>query len=103
MDISQNYKNNLSFNIQKNLKIISDNANKFGFNVYLIGGVVRDLILNKKIMDVDILCDFDATILAKKLEEEGICKIQELKEEFKTVKIVINDMCFDVASTRCEG
>lgn len=102
MDISQNYKNNLSFNIQKNLKIISDNANKFGFNVYLIGGVVRDLILNKKIMDVDILCDFDATILAKKLEEEGICKIQELKEEFKTVKIVINDMCFDVASTRCE-
>ena len=65
MDISQNYKNNLSSKIQKNLKIISDNANKMGFNVYIVGGVVRDLILNKKIIDVDILCDFDATILAK--------------------------------------
>lgn len=102
MNISQNYKNNLSIDIQKNLKIISDNANKLGFNVYLVGGVVRDLILNKKIIDVDILCDIDATILAKKLEEIGICKIQELKEEFKTAKIVVNGMCFDVASTRCE-
>ena len=80
MDISQNYKNNLSSKIQKNLKIISDNANKMGFNVYIVGGVVRDLILNKKIIDVDILCDFDATILAKKLEEVSICKIQELKK-----------------------
>lgn len=102
MDISQNYKNNLSSKIQKNLKIISDNANKMGFNVYIVGGVVRDLILNKKIIDVDILCDFDATILAKKLEEVSICKIQELKKEFRTAKIVVNGMCFDVATTRCE-
>lgn len=102
MDISQNYKNNLSSKIQKNLEIISDNANKMGFNVYIVGGVVRDLILNKKIIDVDILCDFDATILAKKLEEVSICKIQELKKEFRTAKIVVNGMCFDVATTRCE-
>ena len=102
MDITQNYKNNLSIDIQNNLKLISTNANRLGFNVYLVGGVVRDLILNKKIMDVDILCDFDSTILAKKLEEQGICKIKELKEEFRTAKIVVNGMCFDVATTRCE-
>lgn len=102
MDITQNYKNNLSIDIQNNLKIISTNANRLGFNVYLVGGVVRDLILNKKIMDVDILCDLDSTILAKKLEEQDICKIKELKKEFRTAKIVVNGMCFDFATTRCE-
>lgn len=102
MDISQNYKNNLSIDIQKNLKLISYNANKLGFNVYLVGGAVRDLILGKKIFDVDLLCDSDAITLAKKLYEHNVCKIQELKEEFKTAKITINGMCFDVATTRCE-
>ena len=102
MDIVKNYNNNLSSRIRENLKLISDNANRLGYNVYLVGGVVRDLILNKKIMDVDILCDFDATILAKKLCDNNIFKIQEIKEEFKTAKIVVNRMCFDVATTRCE-
>ena len=102
MDIVKNYNNNLSSQIRDNLKLISDNANRLGYNVYLVGGVVRDLILNKKIMDVDILCDFDATILAKKLCDNNIFKIQEIKEEFKTAKIVVNGMCFDVATTRCE-
>lgn len=102
MDIVKNYNNNLSSQIRDNLKLISDNANRLGYNVYLVGGVVRDLILNKKIMDVDILCDFDATILAKKLCDNNIFKIQEIKEEFKTAKIAVNGMCFDVATTRCE-
>lgn len=102
MDIVKNYNNNLSSQIRDNLKLISCNANRLGYNIYLVGGIVRDLILNKKIMDVDILCDFDATILAKKLCDNNIFKIQEIKEEFKTAKIVVNGMCFDVATTRCE-
>lgn len=68
------------------------------YNVYLVGGLVRDLLLNRKSNDIDITVEGDAIELAKKLN----CEILSIHKDFGTVKIKINNKNIDLASTRTE-
>jgi tRNA nucleotidyltransferase (CCA-adding enzyme) len=52
---------------RKVLKNSSALADSLGFKIYLVGGAVRDLLLNKKTFDLDIAVEGDAIILVKKL------------------------------------
>jgi tRNA nucleotidyltransferase (CCA-adding enzyme) len=51
------------------LKLIASQATALGYPVYLVGGIVRDLILNRKGADLDIVVEGDAILLARKLCE----------------------------------
>jgi tRNA nucleotidyltransferase (CCA-adding enzyme) len=51
------------------LKLIATQATALGYPVYLVGGIVRDLILNRKGADLDIVVEGDAILLARKLCE----------------------------------
>jgi len=46
-------------------------AEKYGFEIFLIGGIVRDLILKNPLKDIDIAVQGDAVEFAKALEKEG--------------------------------
>lgn len=80
------------------LEIIKNSAVQNGEKVFVVGGVVRDLILNKKIKDVDFLIEGSAIDFCKKSN----FKIKSIHENFNTAKIEIEGEEIDVASTREE-
>ena len=62
-------------------------SKELGIPSYLVGGYVRDLILNRKTTDIDIMVEGDAILYAKMLGNElGVQKIVEFKE-FGTARI----------------
>ena len=85
------------------LELCSKTADYNGFKIYLIGGVVRDLLLEKKIIDIDVTVEGNATEFCHTLSDKKICKILQVQNELKTVKALFkNDIVIDFASTRQE-
>ena len=66
----------LSPQFKKVLKASSLLADSLGFQVYLVGGVVRDLILGKEVFDLDAVVVGDAIVFARELSKR-------LKSSFK--------------------
>ncbi len=78
-------------------------AEKYGIKIYLIGGIVRDLILKNPIKDIDITVESDAIDFCRLLEKECNCKIISIQENLRTAKVKFeNNIEIDFASTREE-
>ena len=78
------------------------NLNLKDKNLYYIGGIVRDEILNKESFDYDITYVGNAIEFCKNLEKNNIGKILQINEPFGTVRMLINNEEVDIASTRDE-
>lgn len=79
-----------------------DLASKKNIKIYLIGGIVRDLILAKEIKDIDIAVQADAVLLIKDFEAIG-CEVLNVQENLRTIKVKFpNGVVIDFASTREE-
>jgi tRNA nucleotidyltransferase/poly(A) polymerase len=90
-------------NIQNVLEICSHIANLENYKIFLIGGVVRDLFLNKKTVDIDVTVEGNAIDFCHKLVQKSNCKIIQVQENLKTAKVIFNDdIEIDFASTRQE-
>lgn len=93
----------LSKDILNALKICSLTANENGFKIYLIGGVVRDLILKKQVFDIDVTVEGNAADFCHIIADKKLCKILQVQNELKTVKALFaNRVEIDFASTRQE-
>lgn len=106
MDIINIYENyNSYFNDEfKNIfKLLSNNSFEHDFKIYLIGGLVRDLLLNRKSLDIDITVEGDAIKFAHILEKKGHAKISSIHKDFGTAKVEILGKNVDLASTRSES
>ncbi len=76
-------------------------AQKTGTNVYLVGGIVRDILLNEDANDIDFLIEGDVVEFTRKFyEEHPEIQIEYLSENSGTAKLRINDSDIDLASTR---
>ena len=103
INLSNEMQKQLSSEIQTILSDCSKVAKEFGFSIYLIGGVVRDLFLKKEIFDIDITVEGNAIEFCHKLANRNLCKIVQVQEELKTVKTLFsNGIEIDFASTRQE-
>lgn len=86
------------------LQFIGLTADKTGFNAYVVGGFVRDLLLhiNKNELDIDIVVEGDGVYFAKELAKALNAKISP-HEKFKTAVITLSDgLKIDVATARTE-
>lgn len=93
----------LSKDVLNALTLCSKTAMEGGFKIYLIGGVVRDLILEKNTFDTDVTVEGDATEFCHVLADKKICKIIQVQNDLKTVKALFrNNVVIDFASTRQE-
>lgn len=80
-------------------KVACDNK----IEIFLIGGVVRDLILGNEIKDIDIAVQGDAVDFAKILEKDFECEIINIQENLRTAKLKFQSgAVIDFASTRQE-
>lgn len=81
----------------------ADIAEKCSLNIYLIGGAVRDLIMDNPVYDIDIVVEGNAAEFANKMKNYIDCEIINTEENLKTAKVkFINGEEIDFASTREE-
>ena len=67
-------------------------------NLFFVGGIVRDELLEKSSPDIDLTFVGDAVDFFKNLEFE----ITQTNEEFGSVHLKIDDKTIDITSTRTE-
>ena len=78
-------------------------AKEQNLSCYLVGGYVRDILLNRKSTDIDIMVEGDALAYAKILGRKiGVPKIVEF-EEFGTARIPYDKFEIEVSSARSES
>lgn len=81
---------------------IGEVADQIGVNVYLVGGLPRDLLLGQPNLDVDIVVEGDGIAFAKEFaaREGGLAKAHK---RFQTAIVVLPDgLKIDVATARVE-
>ncbi|WP_456432689.1 CBS domain-containing protein [Thermosulfuriphilus sp.] len=84
------------------LKMAGEVAEDLGYNAYVVGGFVRDLLLGEKNLDVDIVIEGDGTIFAKRLAGRLSGRVS-IHEKFKTAVITLpSGFKIDVATARWE-
>lgn len=66
--------------------------------VYLVGGAVRDLLLGRETLDVDVVVEGDAAGLARRLGGEAT-----ENERFRTARVRLDGLRVDLASARAES
>ena len=70
------------------------------FKVYLVGGLLRDIVLGLKPNELDIAVEGDIDLLIKLLSDN--CSIIQ-ETEFKTFKLKYMDIFVDIALARRES
>ncbi len=88
--------------IKQLLQKIGQIGNELGFNMFVVGGFVRDLLLHRQIEDIDIVVEGDGIEFAKVYAQKEGCRINTHKK-FGTAVIIFPDhFKIDVASARLE-
>jgi len=80
---------------------ISGQAAKLGQRVYIVGGVVRDLLLGYPNFDLDLVVEGDAVKLAQQLAETSQAKLLA-HHRFGTAKLRYENFTLDLATARKE-
>jgi len=83
------------------VKDISGQAAKQGKRVYLVGGVVRDLLLGYPNFDLDLVVEGDAVKLAQRVAETSRAKLLA-HHRFGTAKLRYENFTLDLATARKE-
>ncbi|MCX5993859.1 MAG: hypothetical protein NT177_06540 [Chloroflexi bacterium] len=76
-------------------------ADKSGIKVYLVGGIVRDLMLGRPPVDIDIMAEGDAVRLARQMAQEPGARLT-VHSAFGTASIKIDGFGIDLATCRSE-
>jgi tRNA nucleotidyltransferase (CCA-adding enzyme) len=76
-------------------------AHTRGERLYLVGGVVRDLLLGKANLDLDLVVEGDAIELTRQLKKTSTGKITT-HPRFNTAKLQWNNWSVDLATARSE-
>ena len=101
---------NIAYKIKKNLppdiyillEKIGLLAQQLNFSAYIVGGFVRDLIMNEKNLDIDIVIEGNGITFAKEFAKLVKGKVAT-HEKFNTATIMLpNKYKFDVATARQE-
>ncbi len=84
------------------LKLAGEIADSLGFNAYLVGGSVRDLLRGERNLDIDIVIEGDGIMFAKKVADALNARVKT-HERFGTAKIILKDgSIIDIATARTE-
>jgi tRNA nucleotidyltransferase/poly(A) polymerase len=91
----------LPYKVKSRLSLIGKSADKAGVRAYIVGGVVRDILLRKDNLDLDIVVEADAIKFSKHLEK--IIPGRFIKHhKFGTATLFENNLRIDFATSRKE-
>lgn len=93
----------LPFEMQKLLKTIREVALSLNYQVYLVGGFVRDLLLKTPTTDLDIVVEGNGLVLAERLSQKLDSPKLTLHKTFGTARLIMsNGTHIDIAGSRRE-
>ncbi len=87
------------------LKLVRDageKASELGLELYVVGGVVRDLLLGRANFDLDLVVEGDAVKLAQELAKESQARLT-VHPHFGTAKLSYTSFSLDIATARRES
>ncbi|MFH2013043.1 MAG: CBS domain-containing protein [Pseudomonadota bacterium] len=84
------------------LQNIGKKAEDLHYNAYLVGGIVRDIMLRHETLDIDIVVEGDGIELAKQFAKDYTCKLTS-HEKFGTATLIFpGNFRIDIATARLE-
>ncbi len=83
------------------LQVAGKTAEEMGYNAYLVGGSVRDLLLREENLDIDIVVEGDGILFARALGDKLQGSLRT-HEKFGTATISLGQRKIDVATARTE-
>ncbi len=83
------------------LKTAGDLADEHGFNIFLVGGCVRDILRGEENLDIDIVVEGDGIAFAKELGRKVNAKVKT-HHRFGTAQVIKDSIKIDVATSRTE-
>lgn len=84
------------------LRTIGEVAEELGYRAFAVGGFVRDLLLKKRNLDLDVVIEGDGIVYAKKLAKSLEGRVRT-HERFATAMVVMPDgFKIDIATARLE-
>ncbi len=83
------------------LRTAGEVAENQGQRLYLVGGAVRDLLLERPNLDFDLVVEGDAPLLARQLAKASGEKAT-VHRQFGTAKFHRGSLSIDLATARCE-
>jgi tRNA nucleotidyltransferase (CCA-adding enzyme) len=84
------------------LKKAGELAESMGFNLFLVGGIVRDMVMRVENLDVDLVVEGDGVVFAKSLAEVFGAKVSP-HDKYKTAVVRLpGGQRIDVATARLE-
>ena len=84
------------------LKHLGETADGLDFNAFLVGGLVRDVVLKRKNFDVDIVIEGDGIQFAKTFADHFDAKVRSYPKFGTAVLIMPDGFKIDVATARIE-
>ena len=87
---------------KKLLLIISLVSDELSTPSYIVGGYVRDIILERDTTDIDIMVEGDGILFAEKLSKKLNIDNIVIYEKFKTALIPCREVQIEVATARTE-
>jgi len=101
-NIANLLKERLPEKITKLLKDLGEIADGLDFNAYLVGGLVRDAILKRKNLDVDIVIEGDGIKFAKTCADHLGAKVRSYPKFGTAVLVMPKGFKIDIATARME-
>lgn len=84
------------------LQQMSETASRMNIPIYLIGGIVRDMLLNKPNDDIDIVVEGDGILFAKGLQEDYGGEVMQYDSFGTATWIHPSELTIDITSSRLE-
>ncbi len=88
--------------VNEALTLIGEVADEAGFPVYLVGGIVRDLLLRVPNLDIDIVVEGDGITFAGMLVKKAGGRLKTHQQFGTAVVILPNGLKLDIATARLE-
>ena len=101
-NLSSQLEEYLSQQILKLVKDAGEKASELGLELYIVGGVVRDLLLGRANFDLDLVVEGDAVKLAQELAKESQARVT-VHPHFGTAKLSYTNFSLDIATARRES
>jgi tRNA nucleotidyltransferase (CCA-adding enzyme) len=89
-------------NITTLMKEFGETADRLGYHAYLVGGIVRDILLKHENLDVDIVIEGDGIQFAHEFAENRDVRVRSHKKFGTAVLIFPDGFKVDVATARME-
>jgi tRNA nucleotidyltransferase (CCA-adding enzyme) len=101
MNLAGSIKELLPENVVSLIRRAGEAARKQQQRLYLVGGVVRDLLLERHNLDIDLVIEGDAIKLAQEIAGHEPAKVTA-HPHFGTAKLRWSDRSLDIATARAE-